>query len=212
MYGVVVMAALAVGGEAPDFGCKTGYPTGCYGCYGYGCYSAYSHGYGGHACWGACYGACYGSWSCSGCWGSACYGNWSCSGCYGCWGTSNYYPMYGAPVMPPADPKMSSATTPGKVSSEPPQARLVIDVPADAKLYIDDQLMKTQSEKRVFRTPVLEAGATYYYILRVEVTRDGKELRETRRITLKAGDEIREAFTETTIAAAARTPDVVSRK
>ena len=44
MYGIVVMAALAASGEAPDFG-KHKSCSGCYGCNGYGCYSASCHGY-----------------------------------------------------------------------------------------------------------------------------------------------------------------------
>jgi uncharacterized protein (TIGR03000 family) len=73
---------------------------------------------------------------------------------------------------------------------------MVVELPADAKLYVDDQLMKTGSDRREFKTPVLEAGQTYFYILRAEVTRDGKSFTETKRVTVRAGDEIRASFSE----------------
>jgi uncharacterized protein (TIGR03000 family) len=67
-------------------------------------------------------------------------------------------------------------------------------LPADAKLYVDDQLMKTVSERRTFITPPLEANATYYYILRAEAVRDGKPVSESKRVVLHAGDLVRASF------------------
>ena len=54
--------------------------------------------------------------------------------------------------------------------------------------------MKTSSAKRTFRTPSLEAGQTYYYVLRAEIVRDGKTYSETKRILVRAGDELAESF------------------
>lgn len=98
-------------------------------------------------------------------------------------------------MMPPAktdtlpEPK---ATTPG--ASAASRARLIVELPADAKLFIDDHLMRTTSDRRTFNTPTLEDGQTYYYELRAEVVRDGKPVVVSRRITLKAGDEIQTNF------------------
>jgi uncharacterized protein (TIGR03000 family) len=69
------------------------------------------------------------------------------------------------------------------------RAKVVIEVPADAKLYIDDQLMKTTSERREFRTPALKKGETYYYEVRAEVMRDGKPISETKKVVVRAGEE-----------------------
>jgi uncharacterized protein (TIGR03000 family) len=77
-------------------------------------------------------------------------------------------------------------------SSQP--ARVVVELPEDAKLFVDDQEMKTTSAKRVFRTPILEPGQTYYYILRAEVTRDGKSLSQTKRILVRAGADVQAAL------------------
>jgi uncharacterized protein (TIGR03000 family) len=69
-------------------------------------------------------------------------------------------------------------------------------MPADAKLYVDDQLMKTTSDRRVFSTPRLEEGQDYYYILRAEVVRDGETMSRTKRIIVRAGEETRTSFPE----------------
>src|SRR5205814_2088205 len=66
MYGVVLMAALASGSSAPDWGHRchgcSGY-VGCSGCYGgygsHGCHGSWHAGYG-YGCQGG--GGCYGSW------------------------------------------------------------------------------------------------------------------------------------------------------
>jgi uncharacterized protein (TIGR03000 family) len=76
------------------------------------------------------------------------------------------------------------------------QARVIVELPADARLYVDDQLMKTTSARRVFSTPTLEKGQTYYYILRAEVMRDGKTQTDTRRVLVRAGQEIKASFSD----------------
>src|SRR6266542_5069093 len=170
MYSMVLMAALTTGGQTPDWcfhrSCG-GYNCGCYacwgcgGCHGYtcsGCYGGYSGCYG--SCFGG-YGGCWGCWgsygysyySCSGCFG--CYGCWSCGGgCYG--GGSPYYPSTISPgtVMPPAPNGETKQEGGATVDSN--RAKLVVEVPADAKLFIDDQPMKSTAGTRVFNSPLLE--------------------------------------------------------
>jgi uncharacterized protein (TIGR03000 family) len=83
----------------------------------------------------------------------------------------------------------------GKESSVPTsRAKLVVEVPTDAKLYIDDQLMKTTAARRVFNTPNLEPGQAYYYEVRAEVVRDGKTHSVTKRVIVRSGEEIRAQF------------------
>ena len=157
---------------------------GCYGCFG-ACYGSYGYGYGScYGCYGysACYG-CRGSWSschgCTGCCGG-CTG--CCGGCTGSYGVVAYGGVWGAtytysdtiPFGPPS-------YIPTKVPETPPvpkkldgkggegTARLIIEVPDNAKLYIDDKLMKTATAERMFYTPVLTPGQKYYYDVRVEV-------------------------------------------
>jgi uncharacterized protein (TIGR03000 family) len=110
-------------------------------------------------------------------------------------------PPAGAPGAQPVNPmtpsKIETVPQPKPTSSrlfENNRARVLVDLPADAKLYIDDQLMKTTSEHRTFNTPRLDVTQTYYYELRAEVVRDGKPVSMTKRITLKAGEVVRARF------------------
>jgi uncharacterized protein (TIGR03000 family) len=192
MYSVVLMAALTTGGATPDWGHRCcgchggGYGHGCYGGYGgYGCHGCFG-GYGyGHGCWGAgCYGGCVGAYGC--------YGGWSCYGGYGC---SGYSPMYGVPQQRPKTPAGELAPLPRKEKEET-RARLLVRLPADAQLYIDDNLMKSSSTQRTFITPLLRPGQTYFYDLRADMVRDGKTVSQTRRVLLRPGDAVEASFNE----------------
>jgi uncharacterized protein (TIGR03000 family) len=74
------------------------------------------------------------------------------------------------------------------------RGRLVVELPADARLFIDGRQMKTQSGRRVFQTPPLARGQTYYYDLRAEVTREGRVQRETVRVLIRPGQESQATF------------------
>jgi uncharacterized protein (TIGR03000 family) len=184
-------------------GCMCAGYCGCW-CDGYGCCSVGSCGFG--------YGGCYSPYC-----GCACCGGGYCGGY--CWGPGSYHPYpvesfvpagpgipgvpgVGVPAAPGAPGAEPVPPTPPKKDGEKPKegevslsrAKLVVEVPADAKLYIDDQLMKTTSSKRVFSTPTLAQGQAYYYEVRVEVVRDGKPVSETKRVIVRAGEEARANF------------------
>jgi uncharacterized protein (TIGR03000 family) len=80
--------------------------------------------------------------------------------------------------------------------ASPNKARLIVELPPDAKLFIDDQPMKTLSGTRTFSTPALEQGQSYYYMVKAEVVRDGKPVSMTRRVIVRAGETARANFTE----------------
>ncbi len=241
MYSMVLMAALTAGGESPQlcfkgcgggYGCAGYYGCGGYGCYGYGCFSSAGYyrchgcygcygcsncsGYGGNGCWG-CWGSYGYSWyscdGCSGCWGGSggcgggCYG-W---GGHGCWGSTPYAPMSPAPTMPPAAPG-GEMKKENEAGVEDDRARLLIEVPTDARLFIDDQPMKSTSARRNFSTPKLEKGQSYYYELKVEVAREGVTHSETRKVIVRPGEVVRAAFTEGGIVAASRGSNAAKAK
>ena len=56
--------------------------------------------------------------------------------------------------------------------------------------------MKASSERRTFKTPALEVGEAYYYILTAEVVRDGAKQTQTKRIVVRAGETATAAFTD----------------
>ncbi len=223
MYSVVLMAALTTAPSAQSWhrggchGCHSchgcyatrGYVaaacTCSYGCYGSGCYGCYG-------CYGSpWYGASYTSGSygcavgvvpvyqCHGCYG--CYGGWSCYG----------YPTHHAVTesAPPSTtvPEKKPATKPGKIEETPPplerkkteeqaRARVIVDVPADAKLFVDGQLINTTSARRIFQTPELIAGQTYYYELTAEVIRDGQTISASQRVILRPGQAATASFAD----------------
>jgi uncharacterized protein (TIGR03000 family) len=217
MYSVVLMAMLAAGGDAPNCGHKTGCGHGCGGYYGYAGCCGYGYGYGADCCdggygalgwysggWGSCYGGCWGGcYGCHGCYG--CYGYYGCNtnGCYNGLGFTPGVPTLvdphgSAPFIPPmpegsgapkGSPSQTGATSGGK-------AKLVLEVPQGAKIYVDGTLTRSTATQRVFSTPHLEVGQSYYYDFRIEVERDGKTFTENKRVIVKAGEDYKESFAD----------------
>jgi uncharacterized protein (TIGR03000 family) len=182
MYSIVLMMALTGSADAPALG-----HHGCGGCCG-GCYGC-------SGCYGCC-GGCYGGgYVYSGCYGS-CYG--------GCWGG---YMMPAAPAgAPEKPPEKMPKPTDGKdkkdEASVPAPATIVVSLPADAKLAIDDHLTASTSEARVFVSPELAPGKDFTYTLKAEIMRDGQKLTATERVSVRAGQETRVSLNPSQFAAA----------
>jgi len=177
MYSIVLMAALTTGADVPDCGRRRGCYGGCYG----GCYCGGY--YGGGGCYGGC-GGCYGGWGgCYGGWGG-CYGSGGGYGGYG--GRGGYYSTYNsAYVYNTAPVTYQSAQSPGAAS-----ARLIVHLPAGARLTVNDAPTIQTSSRRVFESPPLQRGRTYYYTLKAEVMRDGQTLTTTQEVAVVAGREM----------------------
>jgi uncharacterized protein (TIGR03000 family) len=103
-------------------------------------------------------------------------------------------PSYVAPAETGGEALPKPAETKKPMTMVPNRARLIVEMPADAKLYVDDRAMKTMSAVRTFNTPELEPGQTYYYELRAETLRDGKAVTQTKRVLLRAGEVARARF------------------
>jgi uncharacterized protein (TIGR03000 family) len=111
-----------------------------------------------------------------------------------------------APAAPPGGTTPEQVPAPKKEKTTSlDQARLVVELPADAKLYVDDRLTKATSERRVFNTPSLEPGQTYYYILRAETVRNGQTQSETKRVVFHRGEVVEASFRELGALAVAQT-------
>jgi len=101
-----------------------------------------------------------------------------------------------APVPPPPDKKPAPGDAdkkPGEASA-PNAAKLIVELPVDARLYIDGQLMRTTSDRRVFNTPILDRGQAYYYEVRAELTIDGQTHVESGRAIVRAGQTSQMTF------------------
>lgn len=199
-------------------GCS-GYSA-CHGCSGYrGCHGC--HGYG--ACYGGCYGGWESLapiHTPAGCWGMPYsgygpgWGGYSCAG--GCGGYQSA--AYGVPTpeiatpapaissevapapsttpAPKSDPKLKPKADPDddELVSTGTRARVVVSLPANGKLFVDNTPIANAAGVKTFRTPELSKGQQYYYEMRAEVVVDGKVVSQTRRVTLTAGDLIRADF------------------
>lgn len=73
-------------------------------------------------------------------------------------------------------------------------AKLVVAVPADAKLYVDGQLTRQTAASRTIVTPALENGSEYKYTLKVELVRDGKTVTDTKDVAFRAGSTVKVDF------------------
>jgi uncharacterized protein (TIGR03000 family) len=191
------MLALSSGAQAPDnHGC-CGCHGGCGGCYG-GCYGGCGGCHGGHRHHGCC--GCSG-YSCCGCYGYSgcgCYGYSSC-GCQsscGCYGYSSCG-CYGGVIVAPAATAPAGSGDEGK-SVKPKEisapATIVVNVPENAKLMIDDYTTKTASSTRTLSTPALPFGQEFSYTLKIEVERDGKTVTESKEIKVRANETTRATF------------------
>lgn len=206
MYSLVLMMALSGSAEAPSFGGR-----GCNGCNGCnGCWASSCNGCGGSSCHGCngCRGGflgglfgknkgCHGcnGYSCHGCNGYSCHGcngysGHSCNGCHGavhngCCGGTVVVPA--GPVEPKKEMKEPAKEEKPEGAAAAAPATLVVTLPADAKLTIDESATKATAAVRTFVTPTLEAGKDFSYSLKAEVVRNGQTLTATQNVTVRAG-------------------------
>jgi uncharacterized protein (TIGR03000 family) len=105
-----------------------------------------------------------------------------------------------APTAPPPGPNMPTAPVtpppPGKSAFDisPDAGYLIVDVPADAKVFVNGHATTSTGEHRQYVSHGLEAGMRYEYQVRVEIVRDGKPISETKTVQLSAGSEADVAF------------------
>jgi len=71
----------------------------------------------------------------------------------------------------------------------PAPAHVVVKLPEDARLFVNDDPCPLTSATRAFDTPELKAGQPYHYTLRAEATRGGRVVSESKRVDVRAGQE-----------------------
>jgi len=198
-------------------GCSGGCHGGGHGCSGYGggygC-SGYGGGYGGgYGCsgsmgWGGGYG-------CSGGHTAGYSGGYGCSGGHmagyssgysGMYGYNSYYQgaPYGSSLYPsqgmptysqpanqilPSDGTRPANTTTNVSSTSAAPATILVTLPADARLTVDDTATSSTTGVRTLITPPLEPGKDFQYTLKAQINRDGKELTTEKQISVRAGQQ-----------------------
>jgi len=217
MYTAVLMAALSTspatqawwprgGGCCWRGGCAGSCASTSHGCSGYSGGHGWANGYGGMG-----YSGCSCSYGCFAppAYAPVCSATFQCPGWYAGGGYGLPFAHAVPSPAPPSDAPAQDQKPAGKggyerapapkerkPSEEQVRARVIIDLPADAKLYVDGKLMASTSERRMFQTPNLIRGQLYYYELRAEVIRDGHVVREEQKVLLRAGDTTTASFAE----------------
>lgn len=153
---------------------------------------------------GGYWGGSSGGWGSSG--GSS-GGFGSSGGSSGGSGGAYYYspdvPM--TPVDPSAVPAMPPAAAPGGVPAPAPapgtststttvDGLLAVNVPQDAKIYVNGQATSSTGEARQYVSRNLQPGFNYSYEVRAEVVREGRTVEQVKKIDLRAGETANLAF------------------
>jgi uncharacterized protein (TIGR03000 family) len=86
------------------------------------------------------------------------------------------------------------AAAPAVVQASGEAATVVVQVPADARMWVDGQAADLTSATRTFQTPALEKGRDYSYTIRAEATRDGQVVSQSQRVVVRAGQVSRVDF------------------
>lgn len=88
------------------------------------------------------------------------------------------------------------------LAKQPPvPVTVVVTLPADAQLMFGDHRTNSIGSRRVFVSPGVAVGPTFYYALTAEVTRDGKLIKMEKQIEVQAGDRIEVNLTLPEVAA-----------
>jgi uncharacterized protein (TIGR03000 family) len=78
-----------------------------------------------------------------------------------------------------------------------------LQVPADARIWFDNEETVQTGSSRDFITPPIPTGGQYTYAIRVEWTENGRQVESTRRIKVQAGDRVELDLRMPTLAQAA---------
>ena len=111
-------------------------------------------------------------------------------------------PLYVPATVPVIVPEFEVAKANPSVSAP---AKLTVELPAEAKFFVDGVLTKGEGTQRNFHTPELPHGKTFFYDLKAEVTVEGKLVVESKRVLVRGGEDITETFPKL-IAAARNSP------
>jgi uncharacterized protein (TIGR03000 family) len=133
-------------------------------------------------------------------WGSSGGGWGSSGGGFGSSGGGMYVP-HGGEVGPGMDAGPDGPPPPPPVEREARRyynqprpsnqvATIEVKVPANAKVYLQDQSMSLTGPVRRFVSPELEADRTYRYNVRVEVEHNGETISKTTQADVRAGQRV----------------------
>jgi len=152
--------------------------------------------------WGGSSGGSSGGWGSSGGSSGGYYG--SSGGSSG--GGTYYYSPGVMPVDPSVIPPAGTmpAPAPGAVPAAPApggsttsmraDGLLSVNVPEDAKIFVNGQATSSTGDARQYVSRDLASGYNYTYEVRAEVIRDGRTVEQVKKVDLRAGETAKVAF------------------
>ncbi len=72
----------------------------------------------------------------------------------------------------------------------PATAEIDVHLPPDATLWFDGKRTGQRGEYREFVSPPLKPGERYYYVVRARWTEDGRPVERTRKVHVRAGEQV----------------------
>lgn len=161
--------------NAPTYGYGTGYPMGAYSGFTSGTYGT---GYPGYTT--GSYGTGYPTGT---------YGTGYPAGTYSGYATGNYAaPQFGNTYGPA--PNMSGGYQYGTVQNQANVARISVQVPADAEIWVEGQRTRETGSVRNFVSPPLTPGRDYSYDIRARWNANGREHNVTKHVDVRAGSQV----------------------
>jgi uncharacterized protein (TIGR03000 family) len=101
----------------------------------------------------------------------------------------------GGEVPPPAPGGIVPAPAPGQSTSTTRiDGLLAVNVPADAKIYVNGQATTSTGSTRQYVSRDLQPGFNYSYEVRAEVVRDGRTVEQVKKVDVRAGETANLAF------------------
>jgi uncharacterized protein (TIGR03000 family) len=91
-------------------------------------------------------------------------------------------------------PPQHAAPVPAAKAPEARNARVVVQVPADARVWFDDNQTGQKGSLRRFVTPGLTPGEKFTYEIRARWKQDGRDVEQTQTVAVQAGSEYQVTF------------------
>ena len=109
-------------------------------------------------------------------------------------------PGYAQPKEAPGIEVERQGSTRNKIPlNEKPESNrgtVVVNIPSDAKLFVEGRAMKVTNGERSFVTPPLPTDREAVYSFKIEFTRDGETITQSKKVNIRAGATTKVEFTD----------------
>ena len=108
------------------------------------------------------------------------------------------YPVASTPTarVVPTYSRPQTVSTPAESPSTALPVHIEVRVPAGAEIWFDDEKTVQAGTVRLFVSPPLPPGRDYTYEVRARWREDGSEVTQSRRVTVRAGQQVSVTFPE----------------